>query len=98
MTESLTMAALYGKLSKIGLKKNYVRKNGLPSWWDDELNDKPVAVLEGAGYIAKNLNLDLSSLLTPQEKVKFNRPPHTKFKQHNSQNNQHPHEIGRAHV
>lgn len=91
MTESLTMAALYGKLSKIGLKKDYVRKNGLPSWWDDELNDKPVAVLEGAGYIAKNLNLDLSSLLTPQEKVKFNRPPHTKFKQHNSQNNQHPH-------
>ncbi|MFM7793372.1 MAG: hypothetical protein ACKO90_36550, partial [Microcystis panniformis] len=66
MTESLTMAALYGKLSEIGLKKNYVRKNGLPSWWDDELNDKPVAVLEGAGYIAKNLNLDLSSLLTPQ--------------------------------
>ena len=90
MTESLTMASLYQKLSKIGLKKNYVRKNGLPSWWDDELNDKPVAVLEGAGYIAKNLNLDLSSLLTPQEKVKFNRPPHTKFKQHNSQNNQHP--------
>jgi hypothetical protein len=90
MTESLTMAALYRKLSKIGLKQNYVRKNGLPSWWDDELNDKPVAVLEGAGYIAKNLNLDLSSLLTPQEKVKFNRPPHAKFKQHNSQNNQHP--------
>ena len=26
MTESLTMAALYEKLSKIGLKKNYVRK------------------------------------------------------------------------
>ncbi len=49
MTESLTMATLYGKLSEIGLKKNYVRKNGLPSWWDDELNDKPVAVLEGAG-------------------------------------------------
>lgn len=68
------MASLYQKLSKIGLKQNYVRKNGLPSWWDDELNDKPVAVLEGAGYIAKNLNLDLSSLLNPQEEVKFKQP------------------------
>ncbi len=74
MTESLTMASLYKKLSAIGLEKNYVRQNGLPSWWDDELNDKPVAVLEGAGYIAKNLNLDLSSLLNPQEKVKFKVP------------------------
>jgi len=39
MTESLTMAALYGKLSEIGLKKNDVRKNGLPRGWAEELND-----------------------------------------------------------
>lgn len=90
MTETLTMSTLYQKLSQIGLKQTYVRENGLPSWWDDELNDKPVAVLEGAGYIAKNLNLDLSSLLTPEKEVRFNTPPHTKFKQHNSQNKEHP--------
>ncbi|NJL84145.1 MAG: ImmA/IrrE family metallo-endopeptidase [Chloroflexaceae bacterium] len=91
MTKTLTMSALYRKLSQIGLKQSYVRENGLPSWWDDELNDKPVAVLEGAGYIAKNLNLDLSSLLTPEEDLKFNTFPNTKFKQHNSQNKEHPH-------
>ncbi|GBF79203.1 ImmA/IrrE family metallo-endopeptidase [Aphanothece sacrum] len=91
MTNTITMSALYGKLSKIGLKQDYIRENGLPSWWDEELNDKSVAVLEGAGYIANNLNLDLKSLLVPEEEVRFNPPPHTKFKQHNSNNKEHPH-------
>ncbi|MDB9450938.1 ImmA/IrrE family metallo-endopeptidase [Dolichospermum circinale] len=90
MTETLTMSSLYDKLSKLGLNPDYVRNNGLPSWWNDELNDKPVAVLEGAAYIADNLNLDLESLLAEQ-KIRFNTPPVTKFKQHNSQNNNHPH-------
>lgn len=90
MTHTLTMSALYQKLSQIGLQPTYVRENGLPSWWDDELNDKPVAVLEGAGYIAKNLNLDFSSLLVPEEVAKFNPFPDTKFKQHNRQHKEHP--------
>ena len=90
MTQSLTMSALYKKLSRIGLKKDYIRENGLPSWWDDALNDKPVAVLEGAGYIARNLNLDLSSLLTPAEDIRFNSVVETKFKQHKNQGKKHP--------
>ncbi|MEA5619671.1 ImmA/IrrE family metallo-endopeptidase [Cronbergia sp. UHCC 0137] len=90
MTETLTMSYLYAKLSSIGLNQDYVRENGLPSWWNDELNNKHFAVLEGAGYIADNLNLDLKSLLVPEEKIKFNTPPATKFKQHNSQNNDYP--------
>jgi Zn-dependent peptidase ImmA (M78 family) len=88
MTETLTMSSLYDKLSKLGLNPDYVRKNGLPSWWNDELNDKPIAVLEGAGYIADNLNLDLKSLFA--EEIRFNPLPTTKFKQHNSKNNDHP--------
>ncbi len=91
MTKKLTISSLYTKLSQIGLNRDYVRNNGLPSWWDDELNDKPSAVLEGASYIADRLNLDLKSLLLPAEKIKFNSPPPTKFKQHDSQNKDYPH-------
>lgn len=36
MTQTLTMSALYKKLAKLGLKEDYIRENGLPSWWDDE--------------------------------------------------------------
>lgn len=90
MTQTLTMSALYKKLAKIGLKKDYIRENGLPSWWDDELSDKPLAVLEGAGYIADHLNLDLKSLICPEVEVKFNSPPPTKFKHHNTTKKKHP--------
>ena len=89
-TLTITMSTLYEKLATLGLKKDYIRKYGLPSWWDDELNDKPFAVLEGAGYIADNFNIDLKSLLTLGEEVKLNPLPHTKFKQHNSKNKGHP--------
>ena len=91
MGQTLTMSALYKKLTTFGLNKKYIREYGLPSWWDDELNDKPFAVLEGAGYIADNFNIDLKSLLTPGEEVKFNTLPLPKFKQHNSKNKEHPH-------
>ncbi|MDJ0581826.1 ImmA/IrrE family metallo-endopeptidase [Crocosphaera sp.] len=90
MTQTLTMSALYKKLATLGLNKKYIQ-SGLPSWWDDELNEKPFAVLEGAGYIADNFNIDLKSLLTLGEEVKFNPSPQTKFKQHNSKNKEHPH-------
>ncbi|BAZ71305.1 hypothetical protein NIES4106_61020 (plasmid) [Fischerella sp. NIES-4106] len=91
MTETLTMSSLYNKLSQLGLNQDYVRNNGLPSWWNDELNNKSYAVLEGAGYIADNLNLDLKSLLAPEEEIRFNSSPPTKFKQYNNQNKTRPH-------
>ncbi|MBE8969268.1 ImmA/IrrE family metallo-endopeptidase [Nostocales cyanobacterium LEGE 12452] len=95
MTQTLTMSSLFDKLSQLGLNQDYVRNNGLPSWWNDELNNKSYSVLEGAGYIADNLNLDLKSLLVAEEEIKFNPPPPTKFKQHNSQNKEHPY-VARA--
>lgn len=95
MTETLTMSSLYDKLSQLGLNQDYVRNNGLPSWWNDELNNKSYAVLEGAGYIADNLNLDLKSLLVAEEEIKFNSSPPTKFKQHKSQNKEYPY-VARA--
>jgi IrrE N-terminal-like domain len=95
MTKTLTMSCLYDRLSQLGLNLDYVRNNGLPSWWNDSLNDKPLAVLEGAGYIADNLNLDLKSLLAVEEEIKFNPSPSTKFKRRSSQNNEQPH-VGQA--
>ena len=59
MDQDLTMEDLVTKLSKLGFNKEYIRDNGLPSWWDIELNTKPFAVLEGAGYIADRFNIDL---------------------------------------
>lgn len=82
MTQTLSMFKLYKKLSAIGLNESYVRRSGLPSWWSDELNDKPAAVLEGAGHIAKRLHLDLRSLLSEDQTVQFKPLPHTKFKYH----------------
>lgn len=57
------MKFLFEKLEPLGFDEKYVRRYGLPDWWDDELNDKPIAVLEGALYIAKRFRIDLKSLL-----------------------------------
>ncbi len=83
MTQTLSMSTLYKKLSKLGLSNKYVRQAGLPSWWSDELNDQPAAVLEGAGHISKRLHLNLESLLKDDQDVQFKPLPKTKFKYHN---------------
>jgi Zn-dependent peptidase ImmA (M78 family) len=82
MTQILSMDKLYQKLSALGLSASYVRRAGLPSWWSDELNDKPAAVLEGAGHISKRLHLDLESLLKEDQEIRFKPLPGTKFKYH----------------
>lgn len=82
MAQTLSMSTLYEKLSTVGLSEKYVRQMGLPSWWDDELNEKPTAVLEGAGHIAKRLHIDLRSLLEADQDVQFKALPNTKFKYH----------------
>jgi len=82
MVQMLSMPALFEKLLKLGLRENDVRRLGLPSWWNDELNNKPAAVLEGAGHIAKRLHLDLSSLLKEDQEAQFKPLLQTKFKYH----------------
>lgn len=81
MTNTLTMDTLYDKLTKFGITKRYVNKNGLPSWWDKELNDKPFAVLECSGYIANRFGLDLKSLLSKDDTLRFSGLTQTKFKE-----------------
>lgn len=81
MTNTLTMSALYEKLKDFGISTTYVKENGLPSWWDEELNNKPVAVLECSGYIANRFGLDLKSLLSKDKTIQFSGLTQTKFKQ-----------------
>lgn len=82
MVNSLSMKTLFKKLSTVGLSESYVRKVGLPSWWSDELNNQPTAVLEGAGHIAQRLHVDLASLLKEEQGIQFKPLPRTKFKYH----------------
>lgn len=84
MTCPTTMKAIYKKLKKLGLDQQYVRRFGLPTWWDDELNYSKSAVLEGAGHISKCLNVDLTSLLEYGQEARFKRlsqEPKFKFQQ-----------------
>ena len=85
MVQAMSMASLFKKLSTVGLNESYVRKVGLPSWWSDELNEQPTAVLEGAGHIAQRLRVSLESLLKEDRAVQFKPLPQTKFKYHRQQ-------------
>lgn len=85
MVQAVSMASLFKRLSTVGLNESYVRKVGLPSWWSDELNEQPAAVLEGAGHIAQRLHLKLESLLKEDQAVQFKPLPQTKFKYYQQQ-------------
>lgn len=96
MNKTLTMDVLYKKLKDFGICEQHVKKHGLPSWWADELNDKPMAVLECSGYISNRFGLDLKSLLSEDDNLKFTELTETKFKQRiNSQTSEIAH--GLAH-
>ena len=79
------MADLFEKLATLGLSASYVRRAGLPSWWDDELNDIPAGVLEGAMHIAQRLHVNLVSLLKDDLEAQFEPLLPTKFKYHHQQ-------------
>lgn len=79
---SLTMSDVYKRLKKLNLDETFVRQVALPSWWNKELDNKPIAVLEATGHIAQRLNLDLKSLILEDGQPQFKPLPHTKFKYH----------------
>lgn len=79
---TITMPVLYEKLQKLGFSQDYVRKQGLPTWWDDECDQDNDVALEGAAHISRRLRLDLLSLLEAERTPEFKVAPHTKFKYH----------------
>jgi hypothetical protein len=70
MNKTLEMPMLYKRLSKVGLQPKFIQEKALPEWWDAELENNPVAVLEAAGRIAKRLGLDMASVLDPDVTLK----------------------------
>lgn len=80
MINILIMFSLIVKFLKFGFNDNYIKINGLFSWWDDEFNNKFFVVLEGVGYIVDCFNFDLKFLLDEIEIVKFNYLFDIKFK------------------
>lgn len=80
MNKTLEMPMLYKRLSKVGLQPKFIQEKALPEWWDAELENNPVAVLEAAGRIAKRLGLDMASVLDPDAPITFKQVIRPKFK------------------
>ena len=57
------MARLYFRLQALGFAPTFVRRQVLPEWWQDSTANNPAAYAHGAGIIAKNLGLDVRTLL-----------------------------------
>lgn len=56
------MKALYAKLAGFGFPRAYVRKNLLPSWWDDEAANTNAGFAEALLHIARTSGVDVASL------------------------------------
>jgi hypothetical protein len=83
----MKMATLYERLAQIGFKKNFIDKKALPDWWRQDCESTPGAVIEGATYISRRLNLELDSLLDINKQPRFKNLCQPKFKkQQNTEN------------
>ena len=69
----VTMSDLYNKLNKLGFSKKFIRAIGLPSWWNDELDQSTDmgVMYEAAMYVSRRLRIDLSSLIKTTKVPKF---------------------------
>jgi len=74
------MSRLYGRLSHVGLTRQYVRSIVLPSWWDDEIALNPAGYAQGLLLLARHLGLDLSSLQDETAPVRLREFGSCKYK------------------
>ncbi|MGA1411652.1 MAG: ImmA/IrrE family metallo-endopeptidase [Prochlorotrichaceae cyanobacterium] len=87
-TRQLNMTNILERLARKGLPAKYVRDRALPVWWDADLEDDPIVVAEGAGYIAKRLGLDLASVFSPEAEIEFKTQAQPKFKKRQNTDDQ----------
>jgi hypothetical protein len=87
-SKTINMKNLYRKLSDMGFSRNYVQQIALPQWWDKEFEQTSGAAVEAAAYISRRLNLDLNSLLQPNQQPAFDTSYQAKFKVQNGTNQQ----------
>lgn len=74
------MTRLYGRLSRAGLTRQYIRSTVLPSWWDDEIALNPAGYAQGILLLSRHLGLDLSSLQDEASPVRLREFGPCKYK------------------
>lgn len=74
------MSRLYGRLSRAGLTRHYIRSTVLPSWWDDEIASNPAGYAQGLLLLARHLGLDLASLQDDTAPVRLREFGSCKYK------------------
>lgn len=67
MAAANPMKMLYSKLAAFGLPKAWVKRNLLPSWWDDEAALTPAGYAEALLHLARNAGVDVASLRSSSE-------------------------------
>ncbi len=71
MVKANPMLALYARLSRAGLTRNYVRGTALPGWWDDEVASTPAGYAQGLLLLARHLGLDIRSLQNDSSPIRL---------------------------
>lgn len=56
------MSKLYGRLSKLGVPKTFVRSTLLPPWWEDAAATSAAGYAEALSYVSKRLGVPLTVL------------------------------------
>lgn len=80
MTDIASMQSLYTRLEQAGVSPAYIQEYVLPSWWSRDMDSEPHLVLQGAGYIAKHLGIDLQALLSTEQDLSVRDTTATQFK------------------
>ena len=80
MTNISSMQSLYTRLEQAGVSRSYIQEYVLPSWWQRDMDSDPHLLLEGAGYIAKHLGIDLQALLRTEQGLSVRDTAATQFK------------------
>lgn len=73
---------LLERLKQLGLQPKWVKQVVWPEWWSKELDGVASARYELESILARQLNLSLSSLRSPQSELQLLEAPRARFKQH----------------
>lgn len=74
------MKVLRSRLSAVGLKRTFLNKVVLPSWWDDSLAESTGGFREGASHVAARLGFPLADLLNHEKPLVMRNPGGVKYK------------------
>jgi hypothetical protein len=74
------MKRLRSRLSTAGVKRRFLDKVVLPSWWEDSIAATPGGLREVAGYICAHLGYSLGSLLDEKQPLTFAHTGAVKYK------------------